>query len=173
MSEKQKSVPVARLVKLGTQAPTFDLPVSVFKLDGSRAELVLHCKAMRKTEWAAVRDRRQGQALQSALQSALSKAADPEGQPEPDAAEPLTAEAEAERAVAVAMAELAIQGHQPKVREGLSMDAETVCEFATGWDLEDPFTAGGLMALEDEFGGSLSRILGAYDLAIYQGRLGN
>lgn len=158
-TKKLKSIPVTRLVRLGTQAPTFDLPVDVTKLDGGQAKLVLVCKAMRKTEWAQTRDTLHAKALE-ALRA-------------PVVDEPAADDGVVVDAVGAALANLLKQGQDAKVREGLTRDAEAVLEFATGWDLEDDFNAVSLMALEDEFGGSLSRILTAYDLAIYQGRLGN
>lgn len=155
---KTKSIPVARLKSLGTQAPQFDLPITVSKLDGTVAQLLLRCKAMRKTEWSKLRDERHREALEATLRPADDQAISVH-----------RIEDEEPQRLDILLA----RGYETIVRSGLQRDAETVLLFASGWDLEDAFTADALMALEDEFGGSLVAILNAYDLAIYQGRLGN
>lgn len=155
---KVKSIPAARLKSLGTQAPQFELPITVSKLDGTVAQLLLQCKAMRKTEWSKLRDQRHREAMEAVLK------------PEEAEAIQFRRIEDEEPQTLTAMLQ---QGYESIVLSGLRRDAETVLLFATGWDLEDAFTAESLMALEDEFGGSLIAILNAYDLAIYQGRLGN
>ncbi len=59
------------------------------------------------------------------------------------------------------------------VREGMSADAALVLQFATGWDLSDTLNADALTKLENMSGGALGSIVSAYEMAIYQGRLGN
>lgn len=54
--EKQKSVPVTSLKTLGGEVPTFPLPVPVKLKDSSEAIVCFTAKALRKTEWAALRD---------------------------------------------------------------------------------------------------------------------
>lgn len=58
--EKQKSVPVTSLKTLGGEVPTFPLPVPVKLKDGSEAVVHFTAKALRKTEWAALRDAHAG-----------------------------------------------------------------------------------------------------------------
>ncbi|KQP39678.1 phage tail assembly chaperone [Pseudorhodoferax sp. Leaf274] len=155
---KLKSIPAARLKSLGTQAPQFDLPITVTKLDGTVAELLLRCNAMRKTEWSKLRDDRHREAVEATLKPAEAEVVQVQ---------------RIEDAEPTLITGLLARGYETIVREGLRRDADTVLLFATGWDLDDAFTADALMALEDEFAGSLIAILNAYDLAIYQGRLGN
>lgn len=59
------------------------------------------------------------------------------------------------------------------VGKSLHDGGEMILKFATGWDLSDPFNAATLADLEDRFGGSLGRIVEAYDAAAFHGRLGN
>lgn len=51
--------------------------------------------------------------------------------------------------------------------------ADLVMKFASGWDLEDEFSAANLIDMEDRFGGALNAVAQAYDAAIFHGRLGN
>lgn len=53
---KQKSIPVTSLKTLGGATPTFPLPVPVKLKNGSEAVVSFTAKALRKTEWAALRD---------------------------------------------------------------------------------------------------------------------
>lgn len=51
--------------------------------------------------------------------------------------------------------------------------AELITKAATGWDLEDEFTAENLVEIEDLVPGSISTILGGIDAALFNGRVGN
>ncbi|MDR0216192.1 MAG: phage tail assembly chaperone [Comamonas sp.] len=51
--------------------------------------------------------------------------------------------------------------------------AELVAKAATGWDLEDDFTAENMVEIEDLVPGSISTILGGIDAALFNGRVGN
>lgn len=155
MSEKLKSIPVTKLKKLGTQVPTFEMPVTITKLDGTRAEITFQCKAMRKAEWAKVRDARAAAALE-----AVNKPA------------PVVEDAQG-TVISQAVQHLKARGFEATVIEGMARDAATITEFARGWDLEDEFNAESLVAMEDEFGGSLIATVTAFDAAIFQGRQGN
>lgn len=64
-------------------------------------------------------------------------------------------------------------GMQSLVQLGLEADAGLALKAATDWDLSDEFNAANLQRMEDEFAGSLSQLVHAYDIAIFQGRLGN
>lgn len=161
-SSPAKSKPAVQLV-LGSQAINFPLVVSIKKLDGTEATLTLTCKALRKTAWAQAKD-----AHQAAF---LKRATDPVAEPvhESSAAPEAQAAPQADALVGL----LSQTGVAALVRRGLESDATLVAQFATGWDLADPFTLENLQALEDEFGGAISAIVQRYDQAIYQGRLGN
>lgn len=169
-----KTIPVTQLKRLGSQAPEFDLPVTITKLDGSAVQITLRCKALRKSAWAKIRDARQREVFERMQKPAetASPAGDDvlakesgEGDPKatPAPAEPLNPVLEA----------LARSGYEANVGNGLRSDSELVLTFAIGWDLEDEFCLDGLMALEDEFGGTIRAAATAYDQAIFQGRLGN
>lgn len=140
-SDKQKSIPVTRLKSLGDVAPEFRLPVTIHRLDGSEVSIAFTAKALRKTEWAAMRD---------ALLS-----------PDQDADQAV------EAAPAPKFSFLAVVGGEMK------KGTDLLLSFATGWDLEDDFSAATLVDMEDRFAGSLSAALTAYDAAIFHGRLGN
>lgn len=53
---KVKSVPVASIKSLAGEVPAFPLPMKLKRLDGTEEEVVVTAKAMRKSEWAALRD---------------------------------------------------------------------------------------------------------------------
>lgn len=55
-TEKPKSVPVASLKSLAGAAPEFLLPVKIKRLDGEDVTINFTAKALRKKEWAALRD---------------------------------------------------------------------------------------------------------------------
>lgn len=137
--DKQKSVPVTSLKTLGGAAPTFPLPVPVKLKDGSEAVVCFTAKALRKTEWAALRDAHLG---------AGKVAAEVDAEPVPFS-------------------------FVASVGEDMRKGAELISKCAEGWDLEDAFTVANLVDMEDRFGGALGNFLGAYDGAIFQGRLGN
>lgn len=165
--DKTKTVPVTLLKRLGSQPPEFTLPVTIHKLNGVAVQISLRCRALRKTEWADARDERQRAAL---------AALNPEA-PQPQAEAPADAEATeappAKDGMTAALEAIVAKGYAANVRQGLRDDADLVLVFALGWNLEDDFCADGLIALEDEFGGSLREILASYDKAIFHGRLGN
>jgi hypothetical protein len=170
----EKTIPVTVLKRLGAQAPEFDLPVTFKRLDGAEVQVKLHCKALRKTEWAKAKDDRQVEYLRSiyepvlaassAAQTTQSEASEDQAPaPQADPAAALAAALEAQRT----------QGQETGVRKVLADDVDLVMAFAVGWELEDDFTTGNLQALGDEFGGAIKAILDAYDAAIFHGRMGN
>lgn len=54
--DKKKTVQVTSLKTLGNKDPEFHLPVVVKQLSGQEVTIGFTVKAMRKTEWAALRD---------------------------------------------------------------------------------------------------------------------
>lgn len=174
MADQTKSIPVTVLKRLGTQAPEFPLTATVYKLDGTPVQITLQCKALRKTVWAGLKDEHQRAALE-AITDLVKPAA--EVQPAKTTARQRksakTAQPTSAAAADAITDTLRKHGAEATIRRGLESDAAMILQFATGWELEDPFTKANLQALEDEFGGSLRAILDDYDLAIFQGRLGN
>lgn len=182
---KKEPVPVFVIKRLGDQVPQFDLPVSIQKLDGTPAQITLRCNAMKKTEWAAIKDTRQREAVEATLgvHEAAAPAAEPEveqagkkpaGKRKPTKAAP-TPEgapdpAKLRETVLRTLAENSMEG---AVNEALKADVGLVMKFAIGWELEDDFNATTLAALENEFAGSLEAAMNAYDRAIFRGQLGN
>lgn len=194
MAEKVKAVPVTRIKRLAEgQVPSFTLPVEFKRLDGTPVQVDLQCKALRKTHWSKLRDDVQRAALQAvkaetpapAPAPAAAPAEGKEDQPAADAdlldtaapAEPVPAPAPAPSSpydfIDQAMARINEKGMEAGVRKNLADDAALILNFATGWDLEDEFTADSLVDMEDQFSGFLSAALNAYDLAIYHGRVKN
>lgn len=152
MSDKvKKSIPAFVLKSIDDIAPEFDLPAQVPLRKGGTTTITLQCLALGKVEWAEVRDR------------------------ENDAAE----ERREQRVQTAVQATMDDQAARPKVRiadvarDEMEHQATLVMEFATGWDLSDPLTKESLLRLENKSGGTLAAIINAYELAIYQGRLGN
>lgn len=177
MSEKNQTLAVTVIKRLGGQAPSFDLPVTFGGKDGGTLQLTLTCKALKKTEWAAAKDKRQRELLENlykadpALQEAV---AEPKSKKATKATKAKTEEAAAEKTpLQTALETLEKRGVSAALREGMGSDAALVMEFATGWELEDVFNLASVTELENEYGGAITAILSAYDKAIFQGRLGN
>lgn len=156
----EKTLPVTILKRLGTKAPEFELPVTFPLLSGGEAKITLQCKALRKTEWAGLKD--------AAHRKHLERLFQPPAQQVASATEPT-----AEDALKAALSAWDENGHAPSVRKSLADDVGLVMAFAIGWDLEDEFSADSVMQLGDDYGGSIKAILEAYDAAIFAGRLGN
>jgi hypothetical protein len=180
---KKDTVPVFVLKRLGSQAPEFDMPVDIQKLDGTPARLTLRCKALKKTEWAGIKDARQREAIEATLNAKV--AADTNAQEKPASEENATkgkAKAKAPAAEtpkdASALREVVLRTFDENtltsaVNDALKTDASLVLKFAIGWDLEDEFSVENLQALENEFAGSLEAAANAYNLAVFHGRVGN
>jgi hypothetical protein len=58
MTKSQKSVPVASIKSLAGATPEFNVPVTVQRREGDPAKIVIRAKALRKSEWATLRDER-------------------------------------------------------------------------------------------------------------------
>lgn len=110
---------------------------------GTEDKVTITCKTFGKLEWAAVRDENADEA--KARSDERSKAI--------------------EGGARLRMTEI--------VREGMAADSAIVMKFAVDWDFSEPLNAESLAKLENMAGGSLAAIVGAYEAAIYQGRLGN
>ncbi|GAB2472189.1 hypothetical protein GCM10027082_24630 [Comamonas humi] len=70
-------------------------------------------------------------------------------------------------------AEKAEFSFQDLVNDGMRQAAEIVTGCVEGWNLEDEFNVDNLVALEDQCGGSLAKILSKYDAALFSGQVGN
>ena len=55
-TDKEKSIPALSIKSLASQVPEFDLPATIVRQDGSKVEITLRARAMRKSEWIAMRD---------------------------------------------------------------------------------------------------------------------
>lgn len=144
-TEKKQPVPVTSLETMGDKSPSFSLPVTIKRLDGSEFVLTFQAQGMRKTEWAGIKD-----TFRKAIaDEEAAKARGEEGVPAPE----------------FSLAKV--------VGDGAARSAELVMKFATGWELTDAFSVATLADLEDRFGGSLNLVMEAYDQATFQGRLGN
>lgn len=178
---KKEPVAVFILKRLGAQAPEFDLPVDIQKLDGTPARLVLRCKALRKTEWAAIKDARQRELIESTLDTKVAAEADAVAASDKapkrgrkkaaDATDDTPKDANALREVVLrTFDENSLVG---AVNDALKADAALVLKFAIGWELEDEFNEQNLGALEDEFAGAMETAINAYDRAVFRGQVGN
>lgn len=148
MSKPQKSIPAVILKSIDDIPPEFSMPVPIPLRVGGTATITLQCRALTKTEWAAIRDRYTAD-LQARAEARINPKPSDTGAPAPT----------------ISMASA--------VRDGLENNAALVLEFATGWDLADPLDAQSVKRLEDKSGGALQAIVSHYEAAIYQSRLGN
>ena len=140
---KVKSVPVASIKSLAGEAATFPLTVKIKHLNGNETEFTLTAKAMRKSEWAALRDE-QINIARSVAESVTDAASEP-----------------------------AKFSWASAVGDDMRKFADLITKCATGWDFEEAFNQDSLIELEDMFGGTLANVLQSYDAAIFHGRLGN
>lgn len=53
---EMKTVQLTSLKLLGGVAPVFDMPVKIYRIDGTQVEVVFKVKGMKRTDWAALRD---------------------------------------------------------------------------------------------------------------------
>lgn len=186
MTEAKKDpVPVFVLKRLGGQAPEFDMPVDIKKLDGTPARLTLRCKALKKREWGAIKDKRQREAVEATLDA--SDAAAGAAAPAPAASAKASRKSKSKESPApevevpadaaglrdVVLRTLEENSIVGAVNEALKIDTALVLNFAIGWELEDEFNADALCTLEDEFAGALEAAMNAYDRAIFRGHVGN
>lgn len=148
MKPAQKSIPAVTLKSIADIPVEFSMPVPIPLRVGGTATITLQCRALAKTEWAAIRDR-----YNADLQARAESRVNPEP-PAPGAPVPAFSMASA-------------------VHDGLENNAALVLEFATGWDLADPLDAQSVQRLEDKSGGALQAFVAHYETAIYQSRLGN
>lgn len=161
-------------VKLKTiKGPKADFPVTVTVLDlsGQPVEIDFTCKARTKTEWAPVKKKiiaERMKDLRKQAEAAIA-ASDAEGEGEgAEAQKKRTLDAwkkalervqEFEDADAVEIAGVANE-----------KQAEFAIQIATGWSLDIPMTAEHLADLEDEFPGSISKLIEKYDAAVLGAR---
>lgn len=133
----QKTVALTSLKSLGGAVPEFNLTVKVSRPDGTFTEVTLKLKALRKSEWAKLRD------------------------------EHIAAVREAGK----------VEGgeftYAQQIGVGAQEAAELVSKVATGWDLDDEFTPGNLVELEDILPGAIGAVLANIDAALFYGRAGN
>lgn len=122
---------------MGSESPTFIMPVTIKRLGVADAVVNFNVKALRKSEWSALRD------------ANMVKVEDKED------------------------GDHAKFTFTSAIGEYVKKAASMVAQVATGWDLEDEFTIANLEDMEDRYGGSMDSFLGAYDAAIFHGRLGN
>lgn len=148
MTKALKSIPAVILKSIDDIAPEFSMPVPIPLRVGGTATITLQCRALAKTEWAAIRDRYNAD-LQARAEARINREPSESGVPAPS----------------FSMASA--------VNDGLENNAALVLEFATGWDLADPLNEQSVKRLEDKSGGALQAFVAHYETAIYQSRLGN
>lgn len=145
----KKSIPAVVLKSIEDIPVEFELPVDIPLRKGGTATVTLQCIAHEKTAWAAIRDRTNAamaQRQEDRIQATVARTLD-DGP--------------------------AVPKIEDVVREELAANAAVVMEFATSWDFSNPLTVDSLSNLENRSGGALAAIVNAYEIAIYQSRLGN
>lgn len=146
MSEKQKSIPAVVLDLLADDDEAFSMPVEIPRRDKDPVTVTFTCRAMGKKAWAKVRD---------------------------EASEAGNARSKARIEEVKKQGGDAVIHVSDIVEDGMTEDAKIITRFATGWDLAHDLNTENLQRLEDKFGGSMRAIVEAYEIAIYQSRLGN
>lgn len=161
-------------IKLKTiKGPKADFPVSITVLDlsGQDVEIDFTCKARTKTEWAPVKKQIIAERMENLRKQAEAaiEASDAEAEDE---------DAEAKKKRTRDLWQKALE----RVKEFEDADAvelagvvnEKQAEFAamiaTGWSLDIPMTGQNLADLEDEFPGSIGKLIEKYDSVILGAR---
>lgn len=151
-----KTKAATELQSLNGQVPIFPVPLDLQRFDGETVRVTIHCKAFPKRVWARMRREHVDAVLAEERElQAADKAA----------AEAAAAEGEAAKPGMPRLDEL--------MDRGVQRDGVFFAQVAQSWSLPEPCDAEGLMTLDDNFGDALTRLLEAYERAIYQGQLGN
>lgn len=146
MSDKQKTIPSVVLDILADDDEAFAMPVEIPRRDKDPVTVTFTCRAMGKKAWAKLRD-------------------------EANEAARVRSEARIEEIKKQGVG--AVIHVSEIVQDGMTEDAKIILKLATGWDLAHEFNAANLERLENKFGGSMRAVVEAYEIAIYQSRLGN
>lgn len=140
----EKSKPLTVLKSLAGQAVSFPIEIELQRLDGSAVGITFTCQAHGKRSWSKAKQRH--------IDGLFAQAEAKEG--DEDAAK-------------------AVARIDDAVDMSITSVAALVMDFVTGWSLTDEFNRANLEELEDRFGGTLDKLIKAYDKAVYQGQLGN
>lgn len=146
----KKAIPAVVLKSIEDIPVEFDMPVKIPLRNGTTTTVTLQCLAHEKTQWGAIRDRANAamaERQEERIQATVARTLDSDAK--------------------------AVPKIEDVVREEIAAHAALVLEFATGWDFSNPLTAESLANLENRSGGALIAFINAYELAIYQSRLGN
>lgn len=145
----------------------FNIPVIVLNLQGQEVQIDFACKARSKTEWAPIKkDIVAGrmEALKKQAEAALAEVSEVE-----DTADEAAKKQRIRDAWAKAL-ENVKEFEQSNAVELAGIDnnkqAEFAMKIATGWSLDIPMDKGSLAELEDEYPGSVERLIEKYDAAI-------
>jgi hypothetical protein len=152
----------------------FNVSITVLDLGGQEVEIDFTCKARTKTEWAPIKKKIMAERMEDLRKQAEAAiaASDAEGEDK---------DAEAQKRRTIDAWKKALE----RVKEFEDADAveiagvanEKQAEFAgqiaTGWSLDIPMTAQNLADLEDEFPGSISKLIEKYDAAVLGARTKN
>ncbi|BEP93229.1 hypothetical protein GmRootA79_16130 [Acidovorax sp. A79] len=149
----EKTKPVTMLDSLDGQSPIFPVHLDLQRLDGTMVRVTIQCKAMGKRAWSRMR-REHIDAVQAA-EAAFAEQELANSVPTLDAPRP------------------SVPPLDQMVDRGITRDAAFLANIADSWSLPQACDAEGLERLEDKFGGALGKLLNAYELAVYQGQLGN
>lgn len=145
MSKEKKSIPASTLKSIDDLNPAFDMPVDVKLKSGQAIQITLKCQALEKLQWAEIRDKANDEA-RARSEARIEAASEDDAKP-------------------IRITEV--------VRDTMAAEASLVVQFATGWDLADEFNEDSLKRLENKCGGAMGAMISKYEVAIYQGRLGN
>lgn len=145
MSNKVKSIPASVIRSIDDFDPSFSMPVTILRRGSKEIVVTLECSALSKTEWAEIRDKANDEA-----------------------------QARSKERIEASTSEDGVKVKITKVvLDTMEAEAELVMTFATGWDFDEELNSANLMKLENKCGGSLGAMINKYEIAIYQGRLGN
>lgn len=145
----------------------FNVPVVVLNLQGQEVQIDFACKARSKTEWAPIKKAIVAERMEALKKQAEAALAEASGVEEP-ADE--TAKKQRIRDTWAKALENVKEFEQSNAAEMAGIDnskqAEFAMEIATGWSLDIPMDKDALAELEDEYPGSIERLIEKYDAAI-------
>lgn len=151
----------------------FNVPVIVLNLQGEEVQIDFACKARSKTEWAPIKKKIVSERMEELRKQAEAAIAASDTPDDGDTA------AQKQRTVSAWKTAL------ERVKEFEDADAVELAGvanekqagfaamIATGWSLDIPMTPDSLAELEDEFPGSIGKLIEQYDSAILGARTKN
>lgn len=148
----------------------FNVPVVVLNLQGEEVQIDFACKARSKTEWAPIKKKIVAERMEDLRKQAESAIAASDAPEDEDAAAQKQRTVQAWKTALERVKEFEDADAVELAGVANEKQAAFAQDIATGWSLDIPMTAQNLADLEDEFPGSIGKLIEKYDAAILGAR---